>query len=219
MGANGMGRKAMQSEQTRATLMRVAREMFTTLGYADTPTEELVRRAGMTRGALYHQYRDKRELFRAVFEEVERELDARVTAAALTEHDPVARLHAGVQGFLDVCLDPSVQRIVLLDGPSVLGLQTWRAIDDSFSLKQIRAALRALVRGGHMADGPIDATAHLVVGALNQAAMVIAAADDQATARREMGVACDRLLDALLARPTTPHRPATAVRRVAGRRG
>src|SRR5262245_34574471 len=106
-GVAAMTLKSQQSESTRGTLIRVARELFTELGYADTPTEEIVRRAGMTRGALYHQYRDKKDLFRAVFESVEEELNAQITRAVLRESDPVARMRAGIDAFLDAVLDPT----------------------------------------------------------------------------------------------------------------
>jgi AcrR family transcriptional regulator len=182
--------KSQQSESTRGTLIRVARELFTELGYADTPTEEIVRRAGMTRGALYHQYRDKKDLFRAVFESVEEELNGRITAAVLRETEPIAQMRAGIDAFLDAVLDPGIRRIVVLDGPSVLGLQTWRRIDDDYSFKQVSGGLRALVAAGLVAnDRPIEALAHLVVGALNQAALAMAAADDVAQARHDFGAA------------------------------
>ncbi len=193
-----MSLKAQQSESTRGTLIRVGRELFTQLGYADTPTEEIVRRAGMTRGALYHQYRDKKDLFRAVFEHVEQELNERVARAVLEESEPVARMQAGVHAFLDAVLDPTVRRIVVLDGPSVLGLQTWRRIDDDYSFKQVSGALHTLVAARLLPDQPLDALAHLIVGALNQAALAMAVADDVAAARREFGAAFDRVLAALL---------------------
>src|SRR5262245_32610024 len=139
-----MSLKAQQSESTRTTLIRVARELFTELGYADTPTEEIVRRAGMTRGALYHQYRDKKDLFRAVFETVEQELNDLVTSAVAKATDPVVQMRAGVEAFLDAVLDPAVRRIAVLDAPSVLGLQTWRRIDDDYSFRQVSSALRVL---------------------------------------------------------------------------
>ncbi len=191
--------KAQQSESTRGTLIRVGRELFTELGYADTPTEEIVRRAGMTRGALYHQYKDKKDLFRAVFESVEQDLNDQVTRAVLRETEPVAQMRAGVNAFLDAVRDPTVRRIVVLDGPSVLGLQTWRRIDDDYSFKQVSGALHGLAAAGLLRDQSIDALAHLIVGALNQAALAMAVADDVPGARREFGEAFERVLAALLA--------------------
>src|SRR5215475_8752700 len=150
-----MSLKAQQSESTRTTLIRVARALFTDPGYAQTSTEEIVRRAGMTRGALYHQYEDKKDLFRAVFESVEQELDDQITRAVLRETEPVAQMRAGIDAFLDALLDPAVRRIVVLDGPSVLGLQTWRRIDDDYSYKQVSGALRARIAVGVLPEQPI----------------------------------------------------------------
>jgi AcrR family transcriptional regulator len=208
-----MSLKTQQSESTRGTLIKVARELFTELGYADTPTEEIVRRAGMTRGALYHQYKDKRDLFRAVFETVERELNDKVTRAVMQETDPRAQLRAGLNAFLDSCLDPGVRRIVVLEGPAVLGLQTWRTIDDGYSFTQVRTALQVLVAAGLLADQPVDALAHLVVGALNQAALAMAVASDVRQARREFGDALARVLDALLDRQAASRSTAASSRR------
>jgi len=203
-----MSLKAQQSESTRGTLIRVARELFTELGYAETPTEEIVRRAGMTRGALYHQYRDKKDLFRAVFESVEEELNAQITRAVLRETDPVARMRAGIDAFLDAVLDPTVRRIVVLDGPSVLGLQTWRRIDDDYSFKQVSSGLRGLVTAELVPDDrPIDALAHLIVGALNQAALAMAVAEDVAQARREFGAAFAGILATLARGRSVDGRP------------
>jgi AcrR family transcriptional regulator len=193
-----MSLKAQHSESTRNTLIRVARELFTELGYADTSTEEIVRQAGMTRGALYHQYEAKKDLFRAVFEAVEQELNDKVTEAVLREADPVAQMRAGVNAFLDAVLDPTVRRITVLDGPSVLGLQTWRRIDDDYSFKQVSSALRVLIAAGRLPEQPVESLAHLIVGALNQAALAMAVAEDAQRARREFGEAFERVLDALL---------------------
>jgi AcrR family transcriptional regulator len=208
-----MSLKALQSESTRITLIRVARELFTELGYADTPTEEIVRRAGMTRGALYHQYRDKKDLFRAVFESVEQELNDLITRAVLRETEPIAQMRAGVDAFLDAVLDPTVRRIVVLDGPSVLGLQTWRSIDDAYSFKQVSGALHGLVAAGLLADTAVEALAHLMVGALNHAALAMAVADDVARARREFGEAFGTVIDAILR--AGPSRGRTRTRRAA----
>src|SRR5215813_11832767 len=153
-----MSLKAQQSESTRTALIRVGRALFTDPGYAQTSTEEIVRRAGMTRGALYHQYEDKKDLFRAVFESVEQELDDRITRAVLRETEPVAQMRAGIDAFLDALLDPTVRRIVVLDGPSVLGLQTWRSIDDNYAFRQVSSGLRGLVTAGLVPDDrPTDA--------------------------------------------------------------
>src|SRR5256714_10841406 len=124
-----MSSKARQSEATRRKLLRVGRDLFARRGYNDVPTEEIVRRAGVTRGALYHHFRDKRDLFAAVVEQVEQEVLERVAQAALTEQDAWEQQRASIEAYLDVCLEPAVQRIVLTDAPSVLGLAAWPDIE------------------------------------------------------------------------------------------
>src|SRR5438067_13352134 len=114
--------KADQSEATRAALIGAARELFAARGYGAVATEEIVRAAGVTRGALYHHFAGKMELFEAVYEEVERELLESIAASAVAEAtDPVQVLRAGARGFFTACEDPAVQRIALIDAPSVLG--------------------------------------------------------------------------------------------------
>src|SRR5712691_2803501 len=103
--------KAEQSEATRAALIGAARELFAERGYAGVGTEEIVRAAGVTRGALYHHYDGKRELLEAVYEQIEREITERIASEALSARDPVEALRAGAGAFLDHCLEPEVQRI------------------------------------------------------------------------------------------------------------
>ena len=116
----------VRSEATRRRLVTAARTLFGARGYADVGTEEIVRAAGVTRGALYHQFRDKADLFAAVAEEVEAEIAERIAGAAGVEADPVGALRAGARLFLDACAEPEVERIILLDAPAVLGWEAWR---------------------------------------------------------------------------------------------
>src|SRR5438093_5398097 len=125
-------RKAEQSEATRGALLAAARALFTEPGYAAVATEEIVQRAGVTRGALYHHFDGKRELFKAVFEQLEQETAEKIAAAALVESDPWRQQITATEVFLDCCLDPAVQRIALVDAPSVLGLETWREIESVY---------------------------------------------------------------------------------------
>jgi AcrR family transcriptional regulator len=195
-------KKVEQSEVTRGVLLRVARELFTDKGYAATATEDIVQRAGVTRGALYHHFRDKAELFQAVFEDVERELVETVRAAgggALT--DPWDGLFVGCQAFLDACLEPTVQRIVLLDAPSVLGWETWRRIDAEYGVGLIRQSVQAAMDAGDIDRLPVDPLAHIVLGALNEAALLIARAEHRTAARAEAGVVVDRFLKGLRTSP------------------
>jgi AcrR family transcriptional regulator len=191
-------RKAEQSEATRGALLAVARDLFGTRGFADVSTEEIVRSAGVTRGALYHHFRGKEDLFRAVYEELERGMAEKVATAALTETDPLEQQRAGWNAYLDACLDPAVQRVALRDAPSVLGLDTWRAIAAAHGLTLVRAGLESLIQAGLIEEQPVEPLAHLVLGALSEAGMVIAEAEDREAARALVGASLERLLVGLL---------------------
>jgi AcrR family transcriptional regulator/SAM-dependent methyltransferase len=202
MNVNPEGARRTQAERreaTRAALIAAGRRLFAERGYAGVGTEEIVRRAGVTRGALYHHFPGKHDLFRAVYERVEQELTERIVAEVPLVGDPVAVLRDGTATFLDACLEPEVQRIALLDAPSVLGHDAWRAIGERYGLGLIRAALQSAVDTGAIPDQPVRPLAHVLLGALDEAALLIARADDVAAARREVGETLDRLLGALTA--------------------
>jgi AcrR family transcriptional regulator len=192
-----MSSRSRQSEATRARLLRVGRDLFARRGYNDVPTEEIVRRAGVTRGALYHHFRDKRELFAAVVEQLEQEVLERVAQAALTEQDAWEQQRAAIGAYLDVCLEPAVQRIVLTDAPSVLGLAAWREIEARYGLGLVSAGLETVMEAGYLETQPVEPLAHLILGALTEGGLVIARAQDREKARREVGDGLDRILSGL----------------------
>jgi AcrR family transcriptional regulator len=192
-------RKAAQSEATRAKLVRAGRTLFGKKGYANVGTEEIVRAAGVTRGALYHQFADKRELFAAVFEDTETELIAEAARNVAGVDDPVEALRRGFAGWLEAAARPAVQRIVLLDAPVVLGWDEWRAIGERLGLGATMAALRAAMDAGAIAEQPVRPLAHVVMGALDEAALYVARADDQVVATGEMAAIIDRLVESLRA--------------------
>jgi AcrR family transcriptional regulator len=203
--------KAEQSELTRGALLQAACALFTEKGYADTATEEIVQRAGVTRGALYHHFRDKEDLFQAVFEDAERDLVEKVrTAVDLAKTEPWEGLRVGCQAFLDACLEPAVQRIVLLDAPSVLGWETWRRIDAEYGVGLVRQSLQAAMDAGEVDLLPVDPLAHILLGALTEAAMVIARAEDVQSARAEVGAVVDRLLKGLKTTKLVQHKKVKA---------
>jgi len=191
--------QAERSEATREALIAAARALFAERGYAGVGTEEIVRAAGVTRGALYHHFDDKRELFAAVYERVEVELAERIAAGALEEgaSDPLAAMRAGAEMFLQASTEPEAQRIVLLDGPSVLGWDRWRAIAAEHGLGLIEATLAAAVEAGSIAEQPLRPLAHVLMGALDEAAMLVARADDPDLMRVEVGHTLDTLLAGL----------------------
>ena len=191
--------KAAQSEATRAKLVRAGRRLFGKRGFADVGTEEIVRAAGVTRGALYHQFADKRELFAAVFEDTEAELIAEAARGAAATDDPVEALRGGFTAWLEACSRPAVQRIVLVDAPAVLGWEEWRAIGERHGLGVTMAALRAGMDAGALARQPLRPLAHVMVGALDEAALYVARAQDTDTARDEMTQVLDWLVDSLRA--------------------
>jgi AcrR family transcriptional regulator len=192
--------KAARREATTAALIAVARELFAERGYAAVGTEEIVQRAGVTRGALYHHFRaGKEELFRAALIQISAETTQLVTHAALAKQDPWDSLVAGVDAFLDACTTREVQRIMLVDGPAVLGWDVWRAIDAEYGLGIVEGALQRAMDAGRLLPHPPNALAHVLLGALQEAAMVVARADDPVDARAEMGLTVRRLLEGLRA--------------------
>jgi AcrR family transcriptional regulator len=197
-GSPALSAKAAQSEATRAALIATARALFAERGYAGVGTEEIVRTAGVTRGALYHHFAGKKELFEAVYEDVERQLVEQIAASAIsTAADPLEALHAGAQAFLDACEDPAVQRIALVDAPSVLGWEQWREIGLRYGFGLVRATVEAAMDAELIERQPVDALSHLLLGAIDEGAMLIARADDGGTTREEVGATVKRLLDAL----------------------
>src|SRR2546422_2953108 len=160
--------KAEQSEATRAALVAAGRSLFAARGYAAVATEEIVRAAGVTRGALYHHFAGKVELFEAVYEDVERRLVEQIAASALSSaSDPLAALHAGAQAFLDACEDPAVQRIALLDAPSVLGWERWREVGMRYAFGLVQNTVAAAMDAGLIERQPVVALAHLLLGAID----------------------------------------------------
>jgi AcrR family transcriptional regulator len=196
-------RKLEQSLATRAALIKAARKLFARLGYAATDIETVARRTRVTRGALYHHFKDKRDLFSAVFDLEEQKLSQTVAMAAASAVAASIRsgawdgMLAGCNAFLDACLDPAVQRIVLIDALAVLGWERWREIDTKYNLRLVTAALQGAVDQGVIAPAPIDSLAHLLIGALTEAAIFIAHADDKAAARRAVGDNVVQLLSGL----------------------
>lgn len=166
--------RAEQREATRRTLIAVSRRLFAAHGYAAVGLAEIVRESGVTKGALYHHFAGKAELFRAVLEEVQREVAARVAAAAEAAAGPWEQLTAGCAAFVTAGADPEVQRIMLVDGPAVLGWNEWRAIDEATSARHLAEALTTLVEDGTIPAQPVEPLARLLSGAMNEAALWLA---------------------------------------------
>src|SRR5438034_8699312 len=163
------GIRAIQAEETRHTIRRQARALFARQGFAATSTAEIVAATGLTKGALYHHFEDKRSLFRAVVEELEADLAAEVAAAANNQTDTWSRLEAACHAYLDVCLRPDVQRIVVLDAPAVLGWREWCEIDKDYGIRMFEEYLGTAIAEGLLHDEQPQLVANMLLGALNLA--------------------------------------------------
>lgn len=186
--------RAAQAESTRKTLCRHARQVFAEEGYAEAATDEIVRRAGVTKGALYHHFENKLELYRAVVAEMEEELVSGVEAAAAPHRDPWKRLQAMARAYLDACLDSELARILVLEAPAVLGWREWCSLARGHEIAVFAEALRQVAAAGLVAETETETAAQVLLGALNTAARVIATAPDPKAARSQVEETIERLL-------------------------
>lgn len=171
--------------------------LFAHQGYFATGTEEIVAAADVgTRGALYHHFADKKELFEAVFEQVELDLATRA-AVAVSGRSGLARLTQGLEAFLDASVEPEVRRIILIDGPAVLGWEKWREIEARHGLGAIRHLLEEGAADGSMSVPDSQALAHMLLSVVDEAALYIAHAPAPRTARVHAGNALRALLSGL----------------------
>jgi AcrR family transcriptional regulator len=186
-----MQERRSQAERTAATrdaLVSTGRRLFAEHGYADVSTEQVVRAAGVTRGALYHQFADKAELFAAVYEAVEADVTRRLgeEMAAFGSDDPVELMIAGAQAWFALCAEPEIHRIVLVDAPAVLGWLRWREICLKYVLGLVEGLLAAAVAAGRIAEQPLRPLAHALLGAADEAALYVAQSAEPERARAEM---------------------------------
>jgi AcrR family transcriptional regulator len=191
--------QAERSEATRGALIAAGRRLFAERGYAEVGTEEIVREAGVTRGALYHHFDGKRELMRAVYEQLEEELSQQFAASVTPGAEPLQVLREGAETFLDQCLEREVQQIALLDAPAVLGWEEWREINARYALGLIEGVLRHGMETGSVREQPARPLAHALIGALDEVAMLVARSDDPAATRAEVGETLRGLIEALRA--------------------
>lgn len=184
-----------RGDRTRRDLVDAGRALFVEKGYFETSISDLVTRSGVgTRGAFYHHFKDKAELFRAVFEEVERDLTLRSLASPPQGADAWEKLAVGMRGFLESALEPEVQRVMLIDGPVVLGWRTLRSIQESNSIALINEMVDEAIAEGIIDDHPVGELTHLLVAAVEEAALLVAHADRPAKARARAAKVLDRLL-------------------------
>ena len=188
--------RAAQAVATRRELLVHARKLFAQRGYADASTDEVVRRAKVTKGALYHHFANKSELYRAVVEDMARELVARMDDAAQTTRLPARRLEAACRAYLDACLDSTLTRILVLEAPVVLGWKAWCEVAHQHEIAALAGYLEAVVAKSATGERPIE-MAHVLLGALNTSARVIATAEDPQRARMQVEDTIGRLLKGL----------------------
>lgn len=188
--------QSARSAATRSALVTAARPLFAERGFRGVGTETIVRAAGVTRGALYHHFADKAELFAAVYEAIEEDVAAgigrRIAAEGVT--DPIEVMALGAEAWLDACMEAEVQQIVLLDGPAVLGWERWREIGMRYGMGLVEGVLSAAIEAGRLPRQPVAPLAHVLVGALDEAAMYVARADDQAAASAQTRAVIARLI-------------------------
>ncbi|MBB5856890.1 TetR/AcrR family transcriptional regulator [Amycolatopsis umgeniensis] len=187
-----------RSQTTQAALITAARKLFADPGYAAVPADEIVREAGVTRGALYHHFGDKQGLFRAVIEQIETEITEELQDVLRSADDPWAAALGALSRFLDLCLRPEVVRISLTDAISVLGWPEWRELENRYGLGLITEILESVAAEGRLVAAPIPELAQLVLSACAEAALMIAHAEDPEAAKEKSLAALVALLSGLL---------------------
>ena len=193
--------QADRSAATRDALIAAARRLFAAHGFAEVPTDSIATAAGVTRGALYHQFADKMALFEAALDAVEADVAARLAheVAAVGQSDPVEAMRHAVRVWLGMCTEPEVQRIALVDGPSVLGWARWREICQRHVFGLVEAVVAQGIELGRIRARSARPIAHVLMGASDEAALYVAQAPDQELARADMVEALDQLIDGVTA--------------------
>lgn len=199
MAEDTRDRRAERGEATRAALVRAARELFTERGYASVGTNEVVQRAGVTRGAMYHHFPDKRELFRAAYEATESELVEGLAARLETIDDPWEALVTGVRSFFDLASDPKLMRMGLIEGPAVLGWEAWREIGNRYGVGVATAGLQRAMDAGVLRETDVNGLAHMLLAAVGEAGMMLANAGDPAAERERVEATLMTMLEGLRA--------------------
>jgi len=189
-----------KAEATRRGLIAAARQLFGEQGYAGTSVDEVVKAAGVTKGAMYHHFRDKDDLFRAVVEQVKVDVTARAAESFFDDgdnDDPLQRVHRLFIALVDAHLDPAIQRISIIDARSVFDAATRRDLSTRYEASLLRGAFRSAMRAGVIEQQPLGPLAHIVAGALSEACALIAEADDKDAVRAEVTEVLTRLVDGL----------------------
>ncbi|MDT7783092.1 MAG: hypothetical protein QOF58_1511 [Pseudonocardiales bacterium] len=190
-------RRAEYSESTRQALVDSAVDLFTKRGYAGTSLDEVVKRARVTKGALYHHFSGKQALFEAAFAQVETRSIESLTAVVTAEGDAWETAVAGLRAYVRKCLEPEYQRIIVHEAPVVMGWERWREAEEHFSFGLLRTAVQLLVDAGEIEEAPVEIMARLLFGALSAGASTIASSSDPKRTGREVERAILRVLEGL----------------------
>jgi AcrR family transcriptional regulator len=190
-------RRAEYAETTRAAILEAATTRFTADGFADTTVDQVAEAARVTKGAVYHHFKDKAELFEAAFVRMEEGLVVAVAAATSGIDDPWQEFLRGVDAFLEACLEPGFRRIALEDAPAVLGWARWKAIEERYFLGLMVASLDGLAGAGLIRVPPGDLTARMLLAAISEAGLAVAGADDPDEERARVGALVGQLVGGL----------------------
>lgn len=186
-----------ESERTAARVLAAAAELFAAEGFAAVSLDRVAAAAGVTRGAIYHHFADKRGLFDAVAGRTHTAVAERVAAAAADSSDDWQALVVGCRAFLAAASDPAIGRVMLIDAPAVLGWERWLEQDRAASRQLLAEGLDALAAADRLATDRVEASAALLSGAMNDAALWIIEADDREAALSDACAALDVLLAGL----------------------
>jgi AcrR family transcriptional regulator len=196
--------RSERGKATRERLIAAGRELFGERGYEATSIEAILEGAGVKRGALYHHFESKHALFDAVLDRVVSDVAKAVAEAARAETDALERLRAGCAAWLRMALDPAIQRIALLDPPAVVGWTRWRELDEQHFLGGVRRNLQLIAADKRLPPGDVDLLAHMLLAAVNEAALLIARSDNPRDALAKGQAAVDTLLGRLVAARPEP---------------
>jgi AcrR family transcriptional regulator len=192
------GKRAAQGRATRGQLIEVATRLFAEHGYEGTSIEAVLSAAGVSRGALYHHFPGKEALFEAVVVAVSDQVTVDLAAAVSGRTDPVDVMRTAALAWIGLAADPVIQRVVLVDAPSVLGWERWRDMDGGRTLGTLRATLQAVSDSGRLPSALVNPFSHMILAALDEIVLVVARADDPVAAVAEGRMAVEALLDRLL---------------------
>lgn len=192
------GKRAAQGRATRGQLIEVATGLFADHGYEGTSIEAVLTAAGVSRGALYHHFAGKEALFTAVLEELSERITVQLTEIISASADPADAVRTAALAWIDLAGDPVIQRIMLVDAPSVLGWEQWRAMDEGRTVGAMRDMLQAVSDAGRLPGELVGPFAHMILAALDEAAMVVARASDSRVAVAEWRQAVEEFLARLL---------------------